>query len=146
MSMATLIKNKRIVPDSWQQLKPAAEGGLPDVPFTGDWIVPLAIWNEQRVQLNQRSGKNGVQFYDPAMNAEAQARLRQAREQGLDVRTGLADLSGSARGWLDGEGNQGLVKLVADAGAAACGAGPVQIKRVKPMMDSMVHGSPTLEW
>jgi uncharacterized protein (DUF934 family) len=60
MFMATLIKNKRIVPDSWQQLKPAAEGGLPDLPLTGDWIVPLAIWNEQRVQLSQRAGRNGV--------------------------------------------------------------------------------------
>lgn len=58
--MATLIKNKRIVPDSWQQLKPAAEGGLPNLPLTGDWIVPLAIWNEQRSQPGQRSGRNGV--------------------------------------------------------------------------------------
>jgi len=33
---------------------------LPDVPLTGDWIVPLAIWNEQRAQLSQRSGRNGV--------------------------------------------------------------------------------------
>ncbi len=60
MFMATLIKNKRIAPDSWQQLRPAAEGGLPALPVTGDWIVPLAIWNEQRAQLVQRSGKNGV--------------------------------------------------------------------------------------
>ncbi|MEQ1776214.1 MAG: DUF934 domain-containing protein [Burkholderiales bacterium] len=58
--MATLIKNKRIASDSWQQLKPAAEGGLPNVPLTGDWIVPLAIWNEQRAQLGQRTGRNGV--------------------------------------------------------------------------------------
>ena len=58
--MATLIKNKRIVPDSWQQLKPTAEGGLPDLPLTGDWIVPLAIWNEQRSQVSQRTGRNGV--------------------------------------------------------------------------------------
>ena len=58
--MATLIKNKRIAPDNWQLLEPAAEGGLPGVPLTGDWIVPLAIWNEQRAQLSQRSGKNGV--------------------------------------------------------------------------------------
>jgi len=52
------------VPDSWQQLKPAAEGAqlryLPGVPLTGDWIVPLAIWNEQRSQATQRSGRNGV--------------------------------------------------------------------------------------
>ena len=33
---------------------------LPDVPVTGDWIVPLAIWNEQRAQLSQRSGRDGV--------------------------------------------------------------------------------------
>ena len=62
--MATLIKNKRIAPDNWQLLKPAAEGAqlsnAPDMPLTGDWIVPLAIWNEQRAQLSQRSGKNGV--------------------------------------------------------------------------------------
>ncbi len=61
--MATLIKNKRIAPDNWQLLEPAAEGGPPNVPMvplTGDWIVPLAIWVEQRAQLSQRSGKNGV--------------------------------------------------------------------------------------
>ena len=66
--MATLIKNKRIAPDSWQQLKPAAEGAQlrnsPEVPLTGDWIVPFAIWNEQRSQVaghnNERSGRNGV--------------------------------------------------------------------------------------
>ena len=57
--MATLIKNKRIVPDSWQLLKPSADGGLPDLPVTGDWIVPLAIWTEQRAQISQRSGSGG---------------------------------------------------------------------------------------
>jgi uncharacterized protein (DUF934 family) len=71
--MATLIKNKRIVPDSWQLLEPAAEGGLPGVPLTGDWIVPLAIWNEQRAQVSQRSGRNGVLLEntdDPRMLVE----------------------------------------------------------------------------
>jgi uncharacterized protein (DUF934 family) len=58
--MATLIRNKRIAPDNWQLLEPAVEGGLPGVPLTGDSIVPLAIWTEQRAQLSQRSGKNGV--------------------------------------------------------------------------------------
>jgi uncharacterized protein (DUF934 family) len=58
--MATLIKNKRIVPDSWQLLKPAAEGGVPGLPQTGDWIVPLALWQEQRAQLARRQGRNGV--------------------------------------------------------------------------------------
>ena len=60
--MATLIKNKRIAPDSWQTLntlKVAAEG-VPPVPLTGDWIVPLSVWTEQRAQLSQRKGRNGV--------------------------------------------------------------------------------------
>jgi uncharacterized protein (DUF934 family) len=64
MFMAILIKNKCIIPDSWQQLEPAAEGAQlatePDVPLTGDWIMPLAIWNEQRAQLSPRGGRNGV--------------------------------------------------------------------------------------
>lgn len=58
--MATLIKNKRIVPDSWQLLEPAPEGGLPGEPITGDWIVPFGVWQEQRAQLIQRQGRNGV--------------------------------------------------------------------------------------
>ena len=58
--MGTLIKNKRIVPETWQLLKPAADGGRPALPLTGDWIVPFAVWQEQRAQLSQRSGRNGV--------------------------------------------------------------------------------------
>lgn len=58
--MATLIKNKLIAPDSWQLLEPAKEGGLPNVSLTGDWIVPFALWQEQRAQLIQRQGRNGV--------------------------------------------------------------------------------------
>ena len=80
--MATLIKNKRIAPDSWQQLKPAAEGAQlgdsPGVPLTGDWLVPLAIWNEQRAQVSQRSGRNGVLLEntdDPRVLAEDFNRL-----------------------------------------------------------------------
>ena len=71
--MATLIKNKRIVADSWLLLEPATEGGLPGLPLTGDWIVPLAMWHEQRTQLSQRSGRNGVLLEntdDPRVLAE----------------------------------------------------------------------------
>ncbi|KRF36142.1 dihydrolipoyl dehydrogenase family protein [Nocardioides sp. Soil805] len=57
-----------------------------------------------------------VTFTDPEIGSVGLTE-EQAREQGLDVRTGFADLSGSARGWLDAEGNEGHVKLVADAGS-----------------------------
>lgn len=57
-----------------------------------------------------------VTFTDPEIGSVGLTE-EEAREQGLDVRTGFADVSGSARGWLDGEGNEGHVKLVADAGS-----------------------------
>lgn len=57
-----------------------------------------------------------VTFTDPEIGSVGITE-EQAREQGLDVRTGFADLSGSARGWVDGQGNEGHVKLVADAGS-----------------------------
>lgn len=65
--MATLIKNKRIVADGWKQLDVAAGGDASPVtqlPDSGDWIVPYALWLEQRAQLTARrkagSGRIGV--------------------------------------------------------------------------------------
>ena len=54
--MATLIKERRIVTDSWQLL----EAGATEAPFTGDVIVPLALWQAQRAQLLIRAGRLGV--------------------------------------------------------------------------------------
>jgi pyruvate/2-oxoglutarate dehydrogenase complex dihydrolipoamide dehydrogenase (E3) component len=52
-----------------------------------------------------------------------------AREQGIDVRTGYADLSSSTRGWIHGQAGEGFYKLVLDAGrgvlVGATAAGPV---------------------
>jgi pyruvate/2-oxoglutarate dehydrogenase complex dihydrolipoamide dehydrogenase (E3) component len=39
----------------------------------------------------------------------------EAREQGLDVRVGLQQLSANSRGWIHGPGNDGFVKVVEDA-------------------------------
>lgn len=67
-----------------------------------------------------------VTFTDPEVGSVGLSE-EQAREQGVDVRTGFADISKSARGWLDAEGNHGHIKLVADAstgllvGASAVG-------------------------
>jgi pyruvate/2-oxoglutarate dehydrogenase complex dihydrolipoamide dehydrogenase (E3) component len=56
-----------------------------------------------------------VTFTDPEIGSVGLTEA-QAREQGMDVRTGSADISKTSRGWLDDVGNQGHVKLVADAG------------------------------
>jgi len=67
-----------------------------------------------------------VTFTEPEIGSVGLSE-EQAREEGLDVRTGFADISESARGWLDGAGNEGHIKLIADAssgllvGASAVG-------------------------
>lgn len=62
--MATLIKNKCIVPDSWQWLDPAAAAASSAALLAdGDWIMPLAQWIAQRDQPDQRAtggGRRGV--------------------------------------------------------------------------------------
>ncbi|WP_236244465.1 NAD(P)/FAD-dependent oxidoreductase [Streptomyces sp. CC210A] len=54
-----------------------------------------------------------VTFTDPEVGSVGLTE-HAAREQGLRVRTGIARVASSARGWIHKAGNQGLVKLVAD--------------------------------
>jgi uncharacterized protein (DUF934 family) len=58
--MATLIKERRIVADSWHLLKRGSKGELPEVPARGDVIVPLALWLERREDFLAFPGKLGV--------------------------------------------------------------------------------------
>jgi pyruvate/2-oxoglutarate dehydrogenase complex dihydrolipoamide dehydrogenase (E3) component len=55
-----------------------------------------------------------VTFTDPEL-ASVGLTEQEARDQGLRVRVGLADIAKSARGWLHGPGTAGLVKVVEDA-------------------------------
>ncbi len=55
-----------------------------------------------------------VTFTDPEVGSVGLTE-DQARAAGLEVRTATADLSRSSRGWLHADGNDGLIKLVADA-------------------------------
>ena len=71
--MATLIKEQRIVEDSWQLLERGAKGELPEVPAQGDVIVPLALWLAHRERLLARPGKLGV-WLDANEGPEAIAR------------------------------------------------------------------------
>ncbi|MFY1688667.1 dihydrolipoyl dehydrogenase family protein [Plantactinospora sp. WMMB782] len=69
-----------------------------------------------------------VTFTDPEVGAVGLTE-RQARERGLTVRTGFTALSDSTRGWIHQVGDEGFVKLVADADrgvlVGATSAGPV---------------------
>lgn len=56
----------------------------------------------------------GVTFTDPEIG-QAGLTEAQAREQGIDMRTGITQVPSSARGWIHKAGNDGFIKLVADA-------------------------------
>jgi uncharacterized protein (DUF934 family) len=73
--MATLIKERRVVTESWQRLEAApwlqvGESGLvPDFPHRADLLVPLKLWQLRREDLLARAGRNGVRLEaheDPA--------------------------------------------------------------------------------
>lgn len=57
--------------------------------------------------------KPRVTFTDPEVGAVGLTE-RDARQRGLDVRTGTAQVPDSARGWIHKVGNQGFIKLVED--------------------------------
>jgi len=58
--MAALIKDWRIVADSWHLLERGPKGELPEVPARGDVIVPLALWLARREDFLAHPGKLGV--------------------------------------------------------------------------------------
>jgi pyruvate/2-oxoglutarate dehydrogenase complex dihydrolipoamide dehydrogenase (E3) component len=68
-----------------------------------------------------------VTFTDPEVGAVGLTEA-QARERDIAVRTGLASVPSSARGWIHKAGNEGLIKLVVDADTGllvgATSAGP----------------------
>lgn len=69
-----------------------------------------------------------VTFTDPEIGAVGLTEA-QARDQGIDVRVGIAKIPESSRGWLHKAGNEGLIKLVIDVErdviVGATSAGPM---------------------
>jgi len=76
--MAVLIKQRRVVADTWQLLKRGADGSLPVLPERGDVVVPLGLWLERRPDLLAYPGRLGVwldSHEDPAAIAGDLERL-----------------------------------------------------------------------
>ncbi|TDD57789.1 NAD(P)/FAD-dependent oxidoreductase [Kribbella antibiotica] len=68
-----------------------------------------------------------VTFTDPEIGAVGLTE-KQAREQGLNVSTGITQIPSSSRGWIHKAGNEGFIKLVVDTDrgvlVGATSAGP----------------------
>jgi pyruvate/2-oxoglutarate dehydrogenase complex dihydrolipoamide dehydrogenase (E3) component len=88
-------------------------------------ILAADILGEDPVEADYRAVPRVV-FTDPEVAAVGLTQA-QAEQHGIRVRTGCVPVAESARGWLHGPGNAGVVKLVADAdrdvlvGATAAG-------------------------
>lgn len=68
-----------------------------------------------------------VTFTDPEVGSVGMT-AHEARKAGIRIRTGTASISSSSRGWIHKAGNDGVIKLVEDAGrgvlVGATSAGP----------------------
>ncbi len=82
-----------------------------------------------------------VTFTDPEVGSVGLTES-QAREKGVQVRTGLAWVPATARGWIHGPGNEGFIKLVEDVDrgvlVGATSAGP-RGGEVLSMLSLAVH-------
>ncbi|MFC6286528.1 dihydrolipoyl dehydrogenase family protein [Nocardioides sp. GCM10027113] len=93
-----------------------------DITGVGAW-THLAMY-QARVAVRDLLGQGGpaadyralsrVTFTDPEVGSVGLTE-RAAREEGRSVVTAVADLAESSRGWIRQVGNEGVVKLVADA-------------------------------
>lgn len=72
------------------------------------------ITGASQPRLAQDHAVSRVTFTDPEVGSVGMTEA-QAREAGLNVQVGIANSATSSRGWLHGEGNEGLMKLIVDA-------------------------------
>jgi uncharacterized protein (DUF934 family) len=58
--MAVLIRQRRVVADSWRLLRSTPDGALPPLPEGGDVIVPLGLWLARGKDLVAHPGRLGI--------------------------------------------------------------------------------------
>jgi pyruvate/2-oxoglutarate dehydrogenase complex dihydrolipoamide dehydrogenase (E3) component len=116
----------RAAPGVWALGDITGEGAFTHMSMYQAGIVLADILGEPGFEAQYHAVPR-VTFTDPEVGAVGLTEA-QAREQGLDVRVGTAQIPQSARGWIHKAGNDGFIKLVEDAGAGvlvgATSAGP----------------------
>jgi pyruvate/2-oxoglutarate dehydrogenase complex dihydrolipoamide dehydrogenase (E3) component len=106
-------ENCRLAPGLWSVGDCTGRGVFTHVAMYQARIAAADILGRPHPQADYHALPR-VTFTDPEVGAVGLTE-HQAREQGLDVRTGEAKVSVSARGWIHGPGNEGFIKLVEDA-------------------------------
>ncbi|MBW1598388.1 NAD(P)/FAD-dependent oxidoreductase [Streptomyces sp. JJ38] len=116
----------RAAPGVWGVGDVTAKGLFTHVAMYQAEIVARDILGEPGPEADYRALPR-VTFTDPEVGSVGLTEQR-ARDEGLRVRTGVAQVPSSARGWIHKAGNEGLIKLVEDADrgvlVGATSAGP----------------------
>ncbi len=123
---APVDENLRVAPGVWAVGDVTGKGAFTHVAMYQARIAAADILGQPHEPADYRAEPR-VTFTDPEVGSvgltEADARAR-----GLDVAVGRTSVPNSARGWIHKAGNEGEIKLVADAGrgvlVGAMSAGP----------------------
>ncbi|MGH9083423.1 MAG: dihydrolipoyl dehydrogenase family protein [Acidimicrobiales bacterium] len=102
----------RVAPGVWAVGDVTGKGAFTHVAVHQARIAAADILGQDPPAADYRALPR-VTFTDPEIGAVGMTEA-QARAAGLAVRIGTADVAASARGWIHGPGNAGLVKLVED--------------------------------
>jgi pyruvate/2-oxoglutarate dehydrogenase complex dihydrolipoamide dehydrogenase (E3) component len=89
-----------------------AGGGFTHMAMHHARIATADILGQDTPGLSTRAVPR-VTFTDPEVGSVGLTEA-QARQQGIDVRTGTSQIPSSARGWIHKVGNEGFIKLVED--------------------------------
>jgi pyruvate/2-oxoglutarate dehydrogenase complex dihydrolipoamide dehydrogenase (E3) component len=147
----------RAAPGVWAIGDATGKGAFTHISMYQGDIAARDILGQEPAEADYRALPR-VTFTDPEIGSVGMTEA-DAREAGLEVAVGMADIPKSARGWIHKAGNAGLIKLVADTGrdvlVGATSAGPtggevlgllalaVHAEVPVPTLRSMIFAYPT---
>ena len=105
----------RVAPGVWAVGDMTGKGAFTHVSMYQAEIVVADILGTPGVPAADYRALPRVTFTDPEIASVGMTQA-QARDAGIDVLVGKAALAATARGWIHGPGNDGFIRLVADAG------------------------------
>jgi pyruvate/2-oxoglutarate dehydrogenase complex dihydrolipoamide dehydrogenase (E3) component len=105
----------RVAPGVWAIGDMTGKGAFTHVSMYQAEIVVADILGVQSVPAADYRALPRVTFTDPEV-ASVGMTQSQATEAGIDVLVGKAELPATSRGWIHGPGNDGFIRLLADAG------------------------------
>ena len=105
----------RLRPGVWAIGDMTGEGAFTHVSMYQAEIVVADILDQPGVPAADYRAVPRVTFTDPEIASVGMTQA-QAAQAGLDVLVGKAELAATSRGWIHGPGNDGFIRVVADAG------------------------------